>query len=152
LKDAVTGDATLADQRTAIVERQRTAWGVVYGLRDDAHRILKGQRPKFIKDVAVEDAQERLSLAVKVMAMFEKEARALTVAQKGERRAYGLSSKAHEADAANEAKAHRRHDLIDSILSKMHRARFEAADHPDDISAESVRGQDEGDGQTSACR
>jgi hypothetical protein len=152
LKDAATGDASLANQRSAVVERQRRAWVEVYGLRDDAHRILKGQRPKFIKDGVVEDTQERLSLAVRVMAMFEKEVRALTVAQEGEQRAYGLSSNPHEADAVNEAKAHWTHELIDSMLSKMHRARFGSAASLGDISDESLRGQDEGDGQTSACR
>jgi hypothetical protein len=132
LRGDVTGEASVADQRAAIVERQRTAWGGVYGLRDDAHRILKGQRPKFIKDVAVDNAQERVSLAVKVMAMFEKEARALTVAQEGERRAYGLSSKQHqEPSGEGEAQIRQRCELIDSILSTMHRARFEPADTPD---------------------
>jgi hypothetical protein len=152
LKDAATGDASLANQRSAVVERQRMAWVEVYGLRDDAHRILKGQRPKFIKDVVVDDAQERLSLAVRVMAMFEKEIRALTVAQEGERRAYGLSFKPHEEmDAADKAKADRRHELIGSILSRMHRTRFEPADRPDDISEGSLRRQEEGDCQTSGC-
>jgi hypothetical protein len=152
LKDAVPGDASVSDQRSAVVERQRMAWVEVYGLRDDAHRILKGQRPKFIRDVAVEDAQERLSLAAKVMAMFEKEVRALTVAQEGERLAYGLSSKPYEEmDAADKAKADRRHELIGSILSRMHHARFEPADRPDDISERNLRRQEEGDCQTSGC-
>ncbi|MFD0463309.1 hypothetical protein ACFQY9_17190 [Microvirga aerilata] len=77
------GDALIHDQCTSFVERHRAAWAEVYGLRDDAHRILKGEQPKSIPDVAVTDAQARLSLAVKVMALFEKEVRALTVAQEG---------------------------------------------------------------------
>jgi hypothetical protein len=103
-------------------------------LRDDAHRILKGEQPKVILGVAAADAQERLSLAVKIMAVFEKEVRALTVAQEGERRAYGLSSKQQqEASVTDEATARRRHELINSILSMMHRDRFESADSPDGI-------------------
>src|SRR3712207_913631 len=34
-------DAPVSDQRTSLVERHRAAWAEVYGLRDDAHRILK---------------------------------------------------------------------------------------------------------------
>jgi hypothetical protein len=101
-------------------------------LRDDAHRILKGKQPKSITDVAVTDAQERLLLAVKVMALFEKEVRALTVAQEGERRAYALDFKQHqELSAEGEAQTRQRCELIASILSTMHRARFEPADTPD---------------------
>src|SRR5829696_8166045 len=43
------GDTLIPDQCTSLVERHRAAWAEVYGLRDDAHRILKGKRPKFIK-------------------------------------------------------------------------------------------------------
>ncbi|MBL0406265.1 hypothetical protein JKG68_20100 [Microvirga aerilata] len=122
------------DQCTSFVERHRAAWAEVYGLRDDAHRILKGEQPKSIPDVAVTDAQARLSLAVKVMALFEKEVRALTVAQEGERRAYGLGTKPHqEASAEGEAHIRQRCEVIDSILSTIHRARFEPADIPDGV-------------------
>jgi hypothetical protein len=81
-------DALAGDQRTSLVERHRAAWAEVYGLRDDAHRILKAELPKLIANVVVNDPQERVSLAMKVIAMFEKEVRALALAQEGERRAY----------------------------------------------------------------
>ncbi len=126
------GDGWISDQFTSLVERHRAAWAEVYGLRDDAHRILKGEQPKGITDVAVTDVQERLSLAVKVMALFEKEVRALTVVQEGERRAYGLGSKQHqEPSGEGEAHIRQRCELIDSILSSMHHARFEPANTPD---------------------
>lgn len=117
-------DALIRDQGWSLIARHRAAWAEVDGLRDDAHRILRGQQPQVILDVAVAHAPARLSLALKVVAMFETEVRALTLAQEGGTAGLWVELQATtEASAANEA--------INSMLSLMHQVRFERGDSPD---------------------
>jgi hypothetical protein len=101
-------------------------------LRDDAFRVLKGEKTKLLPDIAAEDVQVRVSFAEKLIAMAHQSARALTIAQEGERRAYGFDYKQQqEASVEDEATARRRRELTDSILLMVHRARSEPAENPD---------------------
>jgi hypothetical protein len=123
---------TPQDQRTLLFERHRAAWAQEYDLRDDAFRVLKGEKTKLLPDIAAEDVQVRVSFAEKLIAMAHQSARALTIAQEGERRAYGFDYKQQqEASVEDEATARRRRELTDSILLMVHRARSEPAENPD---------------------
>jgi hypothetical protein len=125
-------EASPSDQRAVLSEQHRAAWAQLYDLRDEAHRVLKGDKTKLLPDTVPDAAQVRMSLAEKLIAMFDKGTRALTIAQEGERRAYGFDYKQQqEASVGDEATARRRRELTGSILLMVHRARFGPAENPD---------------------
>lgn len=84
----VTGarEAGTADPRTALLQRQRTAWAQWEALPDEAFRIPCGETPAWLGRMAADSPKARLSLAAKLMSMFERSTRALMVVQEGERR------------------------------------------------------------------
>lgn len=62
-------------------------------------------------------SEERIDYAAKVTTLHEKRAKALMIAQEGQRRAYGLGKKQQqEAQVVDEAQAQRRNELISSLL------------------------------------
>jgi hypothetical protein len=112
------GGAHGSDPRAFLIEQQRAAWEELCAFREDAYRILRGQKPKLLKGIDVVDVADRLSLAAAVIRMVEKEARSLMIAQEGERRAYGYDYKQQQASQAeDEATARQRAELIRSILN-----------------------------------
>lgn len=71
LKDGLPGasqgqraPASAADQRAALLERQKAAWATVDELREDAYRVLT--------DLEIGTMTERLALSAKMHALFEK--------------------------------------------------------------------------------
>jgi len=110
--------ASVADQRTLLIERQRAAWDDVYRLREDAYRILKGEKPQILRGVEIADVNERLPLVAKLMTIFQKDASAVAAAQEAERRAFGFDYKQQQkVEAEDEITGRRRHELMTSLLS-----------------------------------
>jgi hypothetical protein len=65
----------------------------------------------------LDSAEERIDFAAKVTTLHEKRAKALMIAQEGQRRAHGLNYKQQqEAQVVDEAQARRRNELISSLL------------------------------------
>jgi hypothetical protein len=112
------GVAHGSNPRAVLVDRQSAAWEEVYALWEDASRLLKGQKPKLVLGIAVDDGEDRFALAVALITMFEKATKSLMTAQEGERRAYGYDYKQQQAaQAEDEAAARRRAELIRSLLN-----------------------------------
>jgi hypothetical protein len=86
-------------------------------VRQDAYRILRGEEPQIIKDLATGDVDERLSRAARLLTMVDKDANSLMRAQEGQRRAYGFDYKQQEAETKeDEASRKRREETVDSLL------------------------------------
>jgi hypothetical protein len=116
--------ASVADQRSLLIDRQRAAWDDLYGVREDAYRLLRGEKPKMVKDVGTDDMKECLRMAEKLLTMVEKDANSLMRAQEGQRRAYGVNyKKQQETPAADEAAIRRRHELAQSIINMVEQAK-----------------------------
>jgi hypothetical protein len=106
-----------ADLRTILIERHKAAWDDVHALDSESMRILRGEEPQILKGLEINDAEERLWVADRVLILFDKAARALMLAQEGERRAHGLDYKQqHEAQKEDEAETRRRQELTASVV------------------------------------
>jgi hypothetical protein len=104
--------------RDGLFERRRGEWEGFYELRADAYRILRGETPRSLEAVETSSVLERIDLAKDLLALAEKDAKALMMAQEGERRAHGLDYKQQqEAQQEDEATARRRAELIHSFLN-----------------------------------
>ncbi|KLK90067.1 hypothetical protein AA309_28005 [Microvirga vignae] len=114
------GATDRGDPRGSLMQRHRDAWPQVWALRGDAYRILKGEEPVLLAGLKEDGAkvEDRVSLAESLIAMFDRDAKALSMAQEGERRAYGIDYKQQQVTAAqDEASVRRRRELGASILS-----------------------------------
>jgi hypothetical protein len=121
--------------RNGLFERRRGEWEGFYELRADAYRILRGETPWRLEAVEKSSVLERIDLAKDLFALAEKDAKALMMAQEGERRAHGLDYKQQqEAQVVDEATARRRNELISSLLSSIEpiKRRASAADARED--------------------
>jgi hypothetical protein len=131
------GAAHRSDPRAALIQRHRADWTDVYAVREDALRILKGEKPGWLKDLdgdGLTDLKSRVSLAEKLFAIAERDARALAMAQEGERRAHGFDYKQQQQTTAeDEADDRARREKIDNILGFADQAKrmWEAAGRPD---------------------
>jgi ribosomal 50S subunit-recycling heat shock protein len=107
----------VADTRRMVFERHRAAWASVHDLGDEAFRILRGEEPHILKGLQRDSVEERIDCAAKVITLFEKRAKALMMAQEGERRAHGLDYKQQqEVQTEDEAEIRRRRELTASIV------------------------------------
>jgi hypothetical protein len=111
----------VADQRALLMRRHKKGWEKVYAIRDDAHAVLSGKQTKVLtldyEEVTSMDTRERINLAGKLLAMFEADARALSTAQEGERRANGMDYKAQaESKQVDEVEARERKALVASLV------------------------------------
>ena len=79
--------------RDRLFERRRGEWEVFYELRADVYRILRGETPRILEAVEMSNILERMDIAKDLLALAEKDAKALMMAQEGERRAHGLDYK-----------------------------------------------------------
>jgi hypothetical protein len=130
--DDVAKRASPLDQRALLSERHQAAWAEVYALRNDAYRILKGERTTLLRDVGADPMQARVSAAEKLIAMFDKSVRALALAQEGERRAHGFDYRQQqEVRAEDEAAVRRRRELAAAIISHVREAYRRASDRPE---------------------
>lgn len=112
------------DPRTALLQRHRAAWAQTDILWDDAFRILRGDKPTLLEDIAFDSLADRVATAAKVMSIFERQTKALMVAQEGERRAYGFDYKQQQETAVeDEATARRRKELFASLLRMVNEVR-----------------------------
>jgi hypothetical protein len=103
--------------RNGLFERRRGEWEGFYELRADAYRILRGETPRSLEAVEPSSVLERIDLAKDLLALAEKDAKALMMAQEGERRAHGLDYKQQQAaQEVDEAQARRRRELTASIV------------------------------------
>jgi hypothetical protein len=103
--------------RDELSERRRGEWEVLYELRADAYRILRGDPPRILQDLETSSVLERIDIAKDVITLVEKDAKALMTAQEGERRAHGLDYKQQqEAQVEDEAQARRRRELVTSAV------------------------------------
>ena len=113
------GPVDCRDPRESLMQRHRAAWPEVWALRGDAYRILKGEQPVLLAGFKEDGAtlEDRLSLAESLFAMVGRDAKALSMAQEGERRAYGIDYKQQQATTAqDEAEVQRRRELASSII------------------------------------
>lgn len=111
------GQVADPDPVAALRRRHKAAWKDVYWLREEAHRILTGEASTFVGNVAFHGLEDRLSLAAQLIAIFKRDAKALMMAQDGERRAYGVDYRQQQREeAGDEAAARGRRELTDSIL------------------------------------
>jgi hypothetical protein len=76
----------VADHRTILIKRHLAAWDDVNALDREAMRILRGEEPQILKGLEINDAEERLRVVDRLLILFDKAARALMLAQEGERR------------------------------------------------------------------
>jgi hypothetical protein len=121
----------VADARAQMIQRHQRAWDRLYKVRDDAHRILEGQRPKtiahsrvseggaeeIVRDLEFKDMKDRVGFARKLIEIFEADARALSTAQEGERRSNGMDYKAQaEGKQVDEVEARERKALVASLV------------------------------------
>ena len=111
----------VADERARLVGRHQKDWGKVYSLRADAYAVLSGQRTQVItmdyETATTLEMKDRINLAGRLIGMYEADARALSTAQEGERRAHGMDYKAQsEAKQADEAEARERKALVASLV------------------------------------
>ncbi|WP_457094712.1 hypothetical protein [Microvirga sp. P5_D2] len=99
-------------------------------MREDAFRLLKGEKPGFLKDLVGHDLtglESRVSLAAKLFTIVEKATRALLMAQEGERRAHGFDYKQQqEKTAEDEAALSRRREMAVSIIGRLEELRRKA--------------------------
>jgi hypothetical protein len=101
-----------------LFDQHRAAWASVHDLGDEMLRLLRGDELRILKGLQIDRVEERIDYGVKVITLFEKRAKALMIAQEGERRAHGLDYKQQqEAQAEDEATARRRAELIRSFLN-----------------------------------
>ncbi|MBM6583340.1 hypothetical protein ILT44_24360 [Microvirga sp. BT689] len=118
--DAVTSPPA----REGLFDRHRGEWEPLYELRADAYRILRGETPRILAAVEPSSVLERIDLAKDLLALAEKDAKALMMAQEGERRAHGLDYKQQqEAQTEDEAQARRRRELVASVVDFVSRLR-----------------------------
>jgi hypothetical protein len=104
--------------RDGLFERRRGEWEPLYELRADAYRILRGETPRILQGVEMSGVLERIAIGKDLLTLIEKDAKALMMAQEGERRAHGLDYKQQqEAQTEDEATARRRAELIRSFLN-----------------------------------
>ncbi len=109
--------ASAAHRRSVLIERHRAAWDEISAVRQDAYRVLRGEEPQTIKDLAMGDVDERVSRAARLLTMVDKDANSLMRAQEGQRRAYGFDYKQQEAETKDdEAARERRRELVLSLL------------------------------------
>jgi hypothetical protein len=107
----------VADSHRMLFDRHRAAWASVDELGDEAFRILQGEEPQVVKGLQLDSAEERIDFAAKVTTLHQKRAKALMIAQEGERRAYGLDYKQQqEAQTEDEVETRRRRELTESIV------------------------------------
>jgi predicted DNA-binding protein YlxM (UPF0122 family) len=121
----------VADARAQLFQKHQRAWDKLYKVRDDAHRILEGQRPRtiahrrvseggaeeIVRDLEFKDMKDRLGFARKLIEIFEADARALSTAQEGERRSNGVDYKAQaESKQVDEVEARERKALVASLV------------------------------------
>ena len=125
----------VADERALLMRRHKDGWRKVYAIRDDAHAVLSGKQTKVLtldyEEVTSMDTRERISLAGKLLAMFEADARALSTAQEGERRSNGMDYRAQaESKQVDEVEARERKALVASLvqLSQTYHERTKATE------------------------
>jgi predicted DNA-binding protein YlxM (UPF0122 family) len=121
----------VADARVQMIQKHQRAWDKLYKVRDDAHRILEGQRPRtiahrrvseggaeeIVRDLEFKDMKDRVGFARKLIEIFEADGRALSAAQEGERRANGFDYKAQQAtDTKDEGAERERKRLMASLV------------------------------------
>jgi hypothetical protein len=109
--------------RDGLLERRRGEWEVFYDLRADAYRILRGETPRLLEAVEPSSVLERIDIAKDLLTLAEKDAKALMMAQEGERRAHGLDYKQQQAQQEDEAEIRRRQELVTSIVDLVSRVR-----------------------------
>jgi hypothetical protein len=108
---------TAPHARDGLLERRRAEWEAFYELRADAYRILRGETPRILEAVETSSVLERIDIAKDLLALAEKDAKALMMAQEGERRAHGLDYRQQqEAQQEDEAETRRRQELTGSIV------------------------------------
>jgi hypothetical protein len=119
----------VARDRAALILQHQGQWSDIYELRQDAFRMLRGEPMRFVsnRDVLDENGDiiekaetlsltKRITLAHKLMAIFEADARSMMTAQEGERRAWGFDYKTQmEGNAVDKQELRRRNELIDKI-------------------------------------
>ncbi len=84
----------VADDRATLIRRHQKEWQDVAKLRNDAYAVLTGQQTRVLildyETVSAMEPKDRITMASKVIAMYEADARALNALQEGERRANGF--------------------------------------------------------------
>ncbi|MBM6583354.1 hypothetical protein ILT44_24430 [Microvirga sp. BT689] len=110
--------------RDRLFDRHRGEWEPLSELRADAYRILRGETPRILEAVEPSNALERTAIAKGLLTLVEKDAKALMMAQEGERRAHGLDYKQQqEAQTEDEAQARRKRELVASVVDFVSRLR-----------------------------
>lgn len=116
--------ASVADQRSLLIDQQAAAWDDLYRVREDAYRLLRGEKPQIVKDVETDDVKERFRIAERLLTMVDKDANSLMRAQEGQRRAYGVDyKKQQETQVRSEADNRRRWELTQSIFNMVDHAK-----------------------------
>ncbi|WP_262027093.1 hypothetical protein [Microvirga sp. Mcv34] len=119
----------VACDRATLILQHQGQWSDIYELRQDAFRMLRGEPMRFVsnRDVLDENGDmiekaealsltKRITLAHKLMAIFEADARSMMTAQEGERRAHGFDYRTQaEGNRVDEAELRRRRELTDSL-------------------------------------
>jgi predicted DNA-binding protein YlxM (UPF0122 family) len=128
----------VADARAHLIQKHQRAWDKLYKVRDDAHRILEGQRPRtiahsrvseggaeeIVRDLEFKDMKDRVGFARKLIEIFEADVRALSAAQEGERKANGFDYKAQQqSEAKDEAGERKRKELLASLSESLNALR-----------------------------
>ncbi len=114
----------VADERAVLIRRHQAEWKQVTRLRGDAYAVLSGHQPRLItmdyETATTLEMKDRISLAGKLIAMYEADARALSTAQEGERRANGFDYKEQkQADVKDENAERERKRLLASVVASM---------------------------------
>jgi len=119
----------VACDRATLILQHQGQWSDIYELRQDAFRMLRGEPMRFVSNQDVLDENggivekaetlsltKRITLAHKLMAIFEADARSMMTAQEGERRAWGFDYRTQaEGNTVNEQELRRRNELIEKI-------------------------------------
>ena len=114
----------VADQRAILIRRHQAEWKQVTRLRGDVYAVLSGQQTKLItmdyETATALEMKDRIHLAGKLIAMYEADARALSTAQEGERRANGFDYKEQkQADVNDETTEPERKRLLASVVESL---------------------------------
>lgn len=136
----------IARDRVQLIEDHQTAWDDIYQLREDAKRLLRGEPTRVLvqpKNIYAEDGTtileraelltltKRVSLAAKLIAIFEADARAMMTAQEGERRAYGFDYKTQLEDTSIDQNAlRRRRELAGNVIELVKQLKGQSSEPP----------------------
>jgi hypothetical protein len=109
---------TTPPARDGLLERRRGEWEALYELRADAYRIVRGDTLRILQGIETSSVLERIDIAKDVLTLVEKDAKAMMMAQEGERRTYGLDYKQQQtAQVEDEAETRRKRELVTSVVS-----------------------------------